>query len=130
MRRETQNWLQMVDYDIATAEHMLETERHIYVVFMCHLSIEKMLKAIVSEDTGETPPMTHNLIYLMRLAAVNPPQPLHDFIAIISNASIPTRYPSDFAKLIEAYPKEIVADYLRKTREVLNWLKEDQRLKI
>lgn len=119
----------MVDYDIATAGHMLETGRNIYVVFMCHLAIEKMLKAIISEATGAMPPITHNLIYLVKLAEVHPPQPLNDFIAIISNASVPTRYPSDFAKLIEAYPKDVVADYLNKTREVLKWLKEYPILK-
>lgn len=57
MRRETENWLKMVDYDIATAGHMQESGRYIYVVFMCHLAIEKMLKAIVSEATGESPPL-------------------------------------------------------------------------
>ncbi|MBI4377822.1 MAG: HEPN domain-containing protein [Nitrospinae bacterium] len=49
MKKETENWLQMVEYDIKTAECMLETGRYVYVVFMCHLAIEKMLKAIVSE---------------------------------------------------------------------------------
>lgn len=129
MRKETKNWLQMVDYDIATAEHMFETRRYIYVVFMCHLSIEKMLKAVIAE-TGEAPPMTHNLIYLMSLAKVDLPVHLHDFIAIIGNASIPTRYPADFLKLVEAYPEEIVEGYLEKTREALQCLKRDKRLKI
>lgn len=118
----------MADYDITTAEYMFKTERYVYVVFMCHLAIEKMMKAIIAEASEEPPPMTHNLIYLMKMAKVNIPQSLCDFVAIISNASIPTRYPIDFLKLIESYPEEVVLDYLNKAKEVLMWLKKDPRL--
>jgi len=31
---------------------------------MCHLAIEKALKAIVCEETKKAPPKTHDLIYL------------------------------------------------------------------
>jgi len=129
MKKETENWLQMSEYDIKTAECMVKTGRYVYVVFMCHLSIEKMLKAVVSETAGKTPPMTHNLIYLLKLSEVTPPQPLYDFISIISNASIPTRYPEDFEKLIEVYPKKIAKDYFGKTQEVIKWLKKNKRLR-
>ena len=119
----------MVEYDIRTAECMLKTGRYVYVIFTCHLVIEKMLNAVVSEAAGKTPPMTHNLIYLLKLSEVTPPQPLYDFISIISNASIPTRYPEDFEKLIEGYPKKIAKDYFEKTQEVIKWLKQDKRLR-
>jgi HEPN domain-containing protein len=99
VRKETKNWLKMVKYDVDTADSMLKTGRYVYVIFMCHLSIEKMLKAIVSETTKKTPPKTHNLLYLVKLSEVSLPQTLFDFIAIINNASIPARYPEDFTKL-------------------------------
>ena len=34
---------------------MLKTGRYVYVVFMCHIAIEKLLKAIVAEITDKTP---------------------------------------------------------------------------
>jgi hypothetical protein len=49
MLQATENWLVQVDYDLATAEHMLHAGRYIYVVFMCHLALEKMLKALEKE---------------------------------------------------------------------------------
>lgn len=129
MRKETENWLKMVEYDVITADNMLKTGRYVYVIFMCHLSIEKMLKAIVSETIEKTPPRTHNLLYLVKAGEVNLPQPLYDFVSILSNASIPTRYPEDFTKLIEVYPKKVAKEYLKKTKETIKWLKEDKRLK-
>lgn len=49
MYEETKNWLEMAEYDLRTATHMMKAGRNIYVIFMCHLAIEKLLKAIVVE---------------------------------------------------------------------------------
>ena len=51
------------------------------------------------------------------------------FVTKINNASIVTRYPEDFSKLLDAYPKEIAQDYLNKSKEAVQCLKEDSRLK-
>jgi HEPN domain-containing protein len=96
---------------------------------MCHLSIEKMLKAIVAEATKKIPPKTHSLIFLVKLAEIQLPLDLFDFVTKINNASIVTRYPEDFSKLTEAYPKNIARDYLAQTRRAIQCLKEDKRLK-
>jgi hypothetical protein len=47
MLKETKNWIESSDYDVQTAVHMQQTGRFIYVIFMCHMAIEKFLKAIV-----------------------------------------------------------------------------------
>src|SRR3990170_4002285 len=99
MRKDTENFLFSSEYDLTTAQHMLKTGRYIYVVFMCHIAIEKLLKAIVAEITNKTPPKTHNLLYLVKLANLFIPQELFDFIAKINNSSVVTRYPEDFKKM-------------------------------
>jgi HEPN domain-containing protein len=38
-------WLELSDYDFETAEAMLSSGRYLYVGFMCHQTIEKILKA-------------------------------------------------------------------------------------
>ncbi len=117
------------EYDLATAEHMLETGGYVYVVFMCHLSIEKMLKAISAEVTDKSPPKTHNLLYLTKLAGVNFLEKPFEFVSKINNASIVTRYPEDFSKLIEAYSENVVKEYIEQTKEVIKWLKQNEKLK-
>ncbi|TAJ97873.1 HEPN domain-containing protein [bacterium] len=129
MRRDTKNWLASADYDIETANHMLATARYLYVIFMCHLALEKTLKAIAAEAQRRTPPKTHDLLYLVNLGGVNLSREHLDFIGKINNASIPTRYPEDLAKAITAYPKGVSQSYLEKTKEVVEWLRQDPRLK-
>lgn len=129
MKDETNNWLDMVEYDLTTAKQMLETGRFVYVIFMCHLAIEKALKAIVCEETNKVPPKTHDLICLINLGRVALPGDLLDFVGVINNAGIVTRYPEDLSKLISSYPKEITQKYLDKTSEVIKCIKQDLRLK-
>lgn len=66
MKAATRNWVESADYDLDTAHHMLETGRYLYVVFTCHLALEKMLKAHVTEATQSIPAKTHDLIYLIK----------------------------------------------------------------
>lgn len=129
MRKDTQTFIKSAMYDIQTAQDMLDRERHVYVVFMCHLAIEKMLKALVTETTGRVAPKTHNLIYLTKLAGAKLPQHLFDFITKINNASVVTRYPEDFMELIKSYTKEIALEYLKNSKETLSWLSQNPRLK-
>jgi HEPN domain-containing protein len=129
MRKDTESFLSSSEYDLTTAKNMLETGRYVYVIFMCHMALEKTLKAIVAEVTDKAPPRTHNLIYLIKLSDLHIPQGLFDFIAKINNASVVTRYPENFKKLLEAYPEDIAKEYLKNTEKVLQWLRQNERLK-
>lgn len=129
MLKETKNWIDSSDYDYKTAEHMLQTGRYIYVIYMCHISIEKILKALIHETSGKLPPKTHDLIYLTKLAEVQLSEDLLKFIGKINNASIATRYPEDLSRLISSYPKSVAKEYLGETKELLKCIKQDKRLK-
>jgi HEPN domain-containing protein len=91
---------------------------------MCHIAIEKLLKAIVAEKTDKVPPKTHNLLYLIKLVDLTIPQDLFDFIAKINNASVVTRYPEDFKLLLESYTADVAKEYLENTESVLKWLRQ------
>jgi HEPN domain-containing protein len=108
---------------------MLATGRYLYVIFMCHLAVEKLLKAGAAEHQGKAPPRTHDLIYLMKLADVHLSSTRLDFLGKLNNASVPTRYPEDLAKAVSAYPEEVAEDYLQKTQELAEWLKQNPKLK-
>ncbi len=123
MKPDTQNWIASAEYDLATAQHMLKTGRFLYVIFCCHLALEKMLKAHVTAVTGSFAPKTHDLIYLIRKSGLVLPTPLLEFVSKVDNASIPTRYPEDLSRTLRDYPAPVARDYLLQTEETLTWLK-------
>ena len=112
-------------YDLKTVSTLLKDRKYIYVVFMCHLAIEKALKAVLSEMFKELPPYTHNLNRLIELGNIKLPHKHQDFINKINLQSVPTRYPEDFKKLSKEFNKKITEDYLKQTRGVITWLKQN-----
>jgi len=124
MRSDTQNWVALAEYDLETARHMLATGRYLYVIFLCHLALEKILKAHVTEATQSIPARSHDLIYLVKKAGLDLPQPYLEFVGKINNASIPTRYPEDLRRAIVEYPEPVARDYLLHTEQVVEWLEQ------
>ncbi len=128
MDKETKNWIDMVNYDIAAAKQMFKAGRYVYVIFMCHLAIEKAFKAIVYEETMKLPPKSHDLIYLMGIGRINLAGDLLDFTGMINNTAIVTRYPEDLSEIISSYPKGIAKKYFDKALEVIKCIKRNPRL--
>lgn len=124
MNPQVKNWLDSARYDLETAQHMYKSGRYIYTIFFCHLALEKILKAKAQEVTGKLPPKTHNLRYLLNLSTLEVPEDILEFLSKLSDVSIPTRYPEDFTKLLDAYDKRKVSEYKDKTKEAFEWIRK------
>ncbi len=83
----------MAEYDLTTAQTMLKGKRFLYVGFMCHQAIEKVLKGHYVSVKNETPPFTHNLTYLSRLSGIydNLSEKQKDCIRPLSKVNIDIR---------------------------------------
>jgi len=91
MKAETQLWIDDADYDLESAQTMLESGRRFYVVFMCHLTVEKLLKALIVERSGEEPPKIHNLVALAARAGLTIPTEHRSVINELDNMGVVTR---------------------------------------
>jgi HEPN domain-containing protein len=125
MEKAVKNWIASSNYDLQTAEAMHKSGRYIYVVFMCHLAMEKILKALLAKKHPETiPPKIHNLINLSQKAGIMPPDDLKDFLQRIDNVSIATRYPEDLRRLSKEFDQAAAKRILSNTRKIIKWLKQ------
>lgn len=103
---------------------MLNSGRHAYCVFMCHLSVEKALKALFSEKLAKNPPKTHSLVYLVQSAQLEVTIEIRDFLEGLDEISVPVRYPDELKKMLKEYNKVRTKIIFVKSKEVLKWLKE------
>lgn len=124
MDKRVLEWLKQADYDLDTAEFMAKGGRYFYAVFMCHLAVEKTLKALYQQKLQETPAKTHNLVYLLNRIGLRPDQDKSRVIARLNEANITTRYPDDIDKLQSDYTQEIATRLLGQTKEILEWIRE------
>jgi len=129
LKKTTKNWIASSDYDIKTAQHMLKSGRYIYVIFMRHLAIEKLLKGVVAQIQEEHPPRIHDLQKLTLLGSVEIPSEYQTFIADLNQMSIVTRYPEDLQKMVSQFPKSVAHKFLQQSQEFTRWLKRDPRLR-
>jgi len=128
MNREVQNWVECAHYDLQTARDLLGAGRYLYVVFMCHLAVEKALKAHVANVTGEVPPRTHDLIYLLEQAQLEVPPAHLEFIGKVNLASVPTWYPNDLRRALSDWSEALAREYFERSREIVEWLTEHPNL--
>ncbi|GBF32182.1 hypothetical protein DCCM_0373 [Desulfocucumis palustris] len=124
MLPKTTEWLDQSIYDLKTAESLYQAGRYIYAIFMCHLAVEKALKALVVETTGKAPPRTHNLVNLIKLGQPGLTDEQTKFIARLSLAGIVTRYPDDLKRALDDYPPPVTRDYLKRAKDVVKCLKQ------
>ena len=112
-------WINSAKLDLDTAELLIRESRYTHGLFFCHLVIEKALKAHVTKATGEVPPKTHNLIYLLDLTGLEFDQHDEVFLGILMKYQLEGRYP-DFNPVIPS--EEKVLEYLNKTKMLWIWI--------
>ena len=123
MDKRSIEWLKQAEYDLGTAEYMFAGGKFFYAVFMCHLSLEKAIKSLYQERLKETPPKTHNLVYLLKKIDIKPSGNAGKFIVKLNEASVATRYPEDIEMLQKQYTKDNVKNILTESKEVIEWIK-------
>ncbi|MBF0619484.1 MAG: HEPN domain-containing protein [Candidatus Omnitrophica bacterium] len=121
--KNVQEWLIQAAYDLDTARFMLSGGRNIYAIFMAHLALEKVLKAVYLHRFNDVPPKTHSLMLLLQRAGIHPPDTLGEFIADLDQSSVATRYPERLLALQTAYTNDVVVTILDRANEVMVWAK-------
>lgn len=125
MKKNTKTWLELAKNDLDFAKELLDrSQRAYYAAYFCHQSIEKLLKAVISERTENTPLPTHNFKILLDQAKLKDiPEEKKKFIFSLAPHYIGTRYPEDIAKLYKQYTNKFVEELYQNTYKVFKWLK-------
>jgi len=125
MNEKVKYWSELSDYDYDTASAMLKTGRYLYVGFMCHQTVEKILKAYFNSKKSEPAPFTHSLSYLAKKSDVydSLPNEFKDFIDILEPLNIEARYPSHKERLMQSLTKERCESILENTKKLQQWIK-------
>lgn len=118
-------WVEMSDYDFDTANAMFETRRYLYVGFMCHQVIEKILKAYWSSVTEEPPLKIHSLSRLAEKVGLDSEmtEEQMDIIDSLEPLNIEARYPSYKERLMKSLDNDRCKELIKQTDELRLWIK-------
>ena len=102
-------WKTCSENDIETASILINNNKVVEGLFFFHLSIEKILKALIVSNTKQLPPKSHDLLYLAELANVELSAEDTEFMQILMKYQLEGRYPEHFPN---APSMELVNDYM------------------
>jgi HEPN domain-containing protein len=122
MSKQTEEWFKQAEYDLGTAEAMLRARRYIYAVFMCHLCLEKALKGLLTKREV-IPPKSHDLVFLLEMIHDDIPDQYMEFLEMLNEVSVPTRYPEELDRLVAQYPRKRTIEVVKQSKEVYGWLR-------
>ncbi len=124
MKTKAKYWLEMAEYDIKTAEAMLESKRYLYVGFMAHQTIEKIMKAYFVHVKNETAPFSHSLSFLAKQSGLYEKlsEEQMDFIDLLEPMNIEARYPTHKEQLLRSLTNKRCTEILEKTQELYRWI--------
>ena len=118
-------WIEMSDYDFDTAKAMLETKRYLYVAFMCHQTVEKILKAYWSNVLEEPPLKIHSLSRLAEKSGLDKDmsEEQTDFIDELEPLNIEARYPTYKERLMKSLTSDRCKELIEQTDKLRTWIK-------
>jgi HEPN domain-containing protein len=119
-------WIDLSEYDLKVAESLSEKGHYLYMGFMCHQSVEKMLKAVYVAKFDAAPPYIHKLDKLIELTGLKDAmsEVQYDLIDELIPLNIQARYPAykdSIYKLIDDIKAE---EIFEKTGALISWLKQ------
>lgn len=115
-------WIDASDFDFRAMQNLYLSKDYVWCLFLGHLVIEKLLKAITIKNDVETIPKIHDLNKLAIAAGLEIDSSLADLLDVITAFNIEARYP-DYKK--EFYKKadgEFTLYYKTKIIELRLWL--------
>jgi HEPN domain-containing protein len=123
-KEQITHWKELSDYDMVTAKHMFQTKRYPYCLYMCHLSIEKILKGLLMEHTGNHPPFSHNLVALAKGLEINFDEIQKTLLADLTEFNIEARYPEWKKEFYKRATGKYTHNYFTQAQKLQKWLKK------
>lgn len=125
MRERIKYWISISEYDLETAWVMLENKRFLYVGFMCHQALEKILKGYYVFIKNDNPPYTHNLNYLATQSGIYKimTEKQKDTIDLIEPLNVEARYPTHKEKLMQTLNYNRCKEIIDNTKELYEWIR-------
>jgi|WetSurMetagenome_2_1015567.scaffolds.fasta_scaffold266145_2 HEPN domain-containing protein len=116
-------WRESAQHDLDSAESIFDTGRYDWCLYVAHLSLEKLLKAIfVDKNDNAMPPKLHNLVRLAELSKVELDDTQKFLLDKINDFNIQTRYPDYKLEFYKQCDSKFAAEYLSKIKGIYKWL--------
>ena len=116
-------WIEGAEYDLGVANAMLKARKYPYALFMGHLALEKLLKALIVKRTKAHAPFSHSLPYLLEKSGRRMPGPMKMRLSEFMEFHLEARYPDASRAFYKKCTKGYTEARFKEIKEVFGWIR-------
>ena len=118
-------WIESSDRDYESMKKNFETKQYTWALFIGHLTIEKLLKALYAKlnKNDPYPPKIHNLVILAKRCNIELDDKKTTILMTCNSFNISARYEDYKNEFYKRCTEEYTSDQIKNIEEVRVWLK-------
>jgi len=116
-------WTESSDKDFKTMEDLFRTRNYNWALFIGHLVIEKLLKALYIKEKGEYPPLVHDLRRICEKADIEINSEQQIVLDTITRFNINARYDDYKQSFYQLCTESFTAEWISKIKDCRQWIK-------
>lgn len=125
-----QYWVESAEHDLESAESLYLSGKYDWSLFIGHLVLEKVLKALyVRDNQNQLPPKIHNLVKLAENTNIVLTAEQKYFLDEVNDFNLEVRYPEYMRKFYEKCTKDFAESYFIRIKEMFQWIKSHLELR-
>ena len=111
-------WQETAAYDYDTMKSLVKSQRYASSLFFGHIVLEKILKALVVNETKAHAPYTHNLIRLMKTSKISLNEQEINLLNNVNDFNMEARYPEQKLEFYKLCTKKYTENYIEKINKL------------
>jgi len=119
-----EHWVETSDKDFIAMETMFNGKQYSWSLFIGHLVLEKLLKALFVKVNLIEAPKIHNLIVLAEKSNLDLDKNMVQKLSIINTFNIDSRYEDEKKIFFKLCTKEFTQEQVENIKEIRQWLKQ------
>lgn len=116
-------WLESAERNLEIAKDNFRLGHYDWSLFFCHLTLEKVLKAVIIKK-GKIPPPIHDLYRLTKIAGVEKDADYEESLKEISTYNIEARYDDYKRSFYKKATKAYTEKWIKVCEEIFIWIKK------
>ena len=118
------HWIETSNDDFRTMNKLLKSKTYNWALFVGHITLEKLLKALYVKMYRKHAPAIHNLYRLAELCEIEMPDEYSDWLTTITSFNIDARYDDYNKEFYRKCTREFTERWIERIKELRKWIKK------
>ena len=117
-------WIETSEEDFDTMQTLFNAKKYAWALFLGHISVEKLLKALYVNKKNKTAPFIHNLYRIAELSEIDMPDEYADWLDTITTFNINSRYDDYKREFYSLCTYDFTLLWTERIKNIRQWIKK------